>query len=161
TLLAAELSRRGVDTVLLERREAVGESSRAIGLHAPVLAALEAGGATERILADAVRVTRGECRTGDSLVGTLRFDRLTVRFPFVATLPQPATEAALAAGSPAAVRGTTVTAVHAEGARVRVRSSGAAGDREWTAAAVVIASGAGGRELVYRPGGVAVREYPD
>ncbi|MGB4778122.1 FAD-dependent oxidoreductase, partial [Microbacterium sp.] len=47
-LLATELARRGVDVVILERRSAAGGASRAIGLHAPVLAALEEGGATER-----------------------------------------------------------------------------------------------------------------
>src|SRR5690606_28810506 len=110
---------RGLETTLLERRETTGESSRAIGLHAPVLAALEPGGATERILAGAVRVTSGECRRDGRLLGTVRFDRLAARFPFVATLPQPATEAALGAGAPAAVRGVTVTSVRPDGDRVR------------------------------------------
>ena len=50
--------------LLLERRTAAGDRSRAIGIHAPVLAALEAGGVTERLLADAVRVSRGEARDG-------------------------------------------------------------------------------------------------
>ena len=54
-MLGAELTRRGVEAVVLERRTAVGAASRAIGLHAPVLAALEDGGATERILAGAPR----------------------------------------------------------------------------------------------------------
>lgn len=161
TFLAAELSRHGLETTLLERRETSGESSRAIGLHAPVLAALEPGGATERILAGAVRVTSGECRRDGTLLGTVRFDRLAAQFPFVATLPQPATEAALSVGAPAAVRGVTVTSVRPDGDRVRVRSVGVGGEREWEAATVVVASGAGGRDLVYRSGGVAVRRYPD
>ena len=41
-MLGAELTRRGVEAVVLERRTAVGAASRAIGLHAPVLAALRA-----------------------------------------------------------------------------------------------------------------------
>ena len=36
------------------------------------------------------------------------FDRLSLRFPFVATLPQPATEAALGHGGAPVVRGETV-----------------------------------------------------
>ena len=62
TLLAAELSRLGVSVVLLEQRGAPGEGTRAIGVHSPVLAALEASGVTERLLASAVRVTRGAWR---------------------------------------------------------------------------------------------------
>lgn len=164
-MLGAELTRRGVEAVVLERRTAVGAASRAIGLHAPVLAALEDGGATERILAGAVRVARGECRglgaDGWERLGTVRFDRLSLRFPFVATLPQPATEAALGHGGAPVVRGETVTAIRRDGDRVRVLSSGADGQREWDAAVVVVAGGSAARDLVYRPGAIAVRHYPD
>ena len=143
-MLGAELTRRGVEAVVLERRTAVGAASRAIGLHAPVLAALEDGGATERILDGAVRVARGECRglgaDGWERLGTVRFDRLSLRFPFVATLPQPATEAALGHGGAPVVRGETVTAIRRDGDRVRVFSFGANGQREWDAAVVVVAA---------------------
>lgn len=164
-MLGAELTRRGVEAVVLERRTAVGAASRAIGLHAPVLAALEDGGATERILHGAVRVARGECRglgaDGWERLGTVRFDRLSLRFPFVATLPQPATEAALGHGGAPVVRGETVTAIRRDGDRVRVLSSGADGQREWDAAVIVVAGGSAARDLVYRPGAIAVRHYPD
>ncbi len=164
-MLGAELTRRGVEAIVLERRIAVGAASRAIGLHAPVLAALEDGGATERILDGAVRVARGECRglgaDGWERLGTVRFDRLSLRFPFVATLPQPATEAALGHGGAPVVRGETVTAIRRDGDRVRVLSSGAGGQREWDAAVVVVAGGSAARDLVYRPGAIAVRHYPD
>ncbi len=164
-MLGAELTRRGVEAIVLERRIAVGAASRAIGLHAPVLAALEDGGATERILDGAVRVARGECRglgaDGWERLGTVRFDRLSMRFPFVATLPQPTTEAALGHGGAPVVRGETVTAIRRDGDRVRVLSSGAGGQREWDAAVVVVAGGSAARDLVYRPGAIAVRHYPD
>ena len=149
TLLAAELTRFGTDVVLLDRRPAAGGGTRAIGLHSPVLAALEAGGATERILADAVRVGRGEAVVGGRTRGVVRFDRLQggrARHPYVATLPQEATERALAAGAPAPVRGVTVTAVRRDGDRVHVIS-----DRgEWSAVVVVVAGGAWARGLVFR-----------
>src|SRR3954470_12251691 len=105
TLLASELARRGVDVALLEQRTTPGDGSRAIGVHSPVLAALEASGITERLLAGAVRVTRGEARSDGRPVGVVRFDRLDRRFPFVAALPQAATEEALAADAPPAARG--------------------------------------------------------
>jgi 2-polyprenyl-6-methoxyphenol hydroxylase-like FAD-dependent oxidoreductase len=166
-LLASRLRAHGVDVLLLERREVGGDRSRAIGIHAPVLAALEPGGVTERLLAEAVRVSRGEARDGaGSVLGTVRFDRLSTRFPFVATLPQPLTERALAgadadAGGGTLLRGVTVREVQGGRDGVRVRAVDAGGEREWRASAVVVATGAGGRELVYRPGAVPVHQYAD
>jgi len=110
-LLAGDLARRGVDVEVLERRPAAGGGSRAIGVHAPVLAALEPSGVTERLLAHAVRVRRGEARSRGRTLGVVRFEALSARFPFVATLPQAATEAVLAADAPEPVRGAKVMTV--------------------------------------------------
>lgn len=164
-LLAGELSRRGVDVVVLERRPAAGAGSRAIGVHAPVLAALEASGVTERLLSGAVRVHRGEARAQGRVLGVVRFDRLSTRFPFVATLPQAATESALAARAPAPRRGVTVTGVRPRGDAVQVSGTGTAdaGDAaiEIAAQIAVVAGGAGSRALVYRSPALAAREYAD
>lgn len=160
TLLAAALARRGVDVTLLERRTEPGSGTRAIGLHAPVLAALEEGGATDRILERAVRVRRGEARSDGRLLGVVRFDRLNARHPFVATLPQAETEAALAVGVPTAHRGVTVTGIRAEGDLVRIIADGP-GALELSAPLVVVAGGAGARGLVFRPGTPAQTVYPD
>ncbi|MGU3357052.1 FAD-dependent oxidoreductase [Microbacterium sp. M4A5_1d] len=160
-LLAAELTRRGVDVTVLERRERSGDGSRAIGLHAPVLAALEEGGATDRILEDAVRVSRGEARSDGTLLGVVRFDRLSVRHPYVATLPQALTERALAFGAPSPLRGVAVTRVTPGPADVRVETSGARGAGELSAPLVVVAGGVGARELVFRPNAVRRTSYPD
>lgn len=157
TLLAARLRLAGVDVELLERRGTVGAGSRAIGLHAPTLAALEADGVTDRILANAVRVRQGEARSDGRLLGTVRFDRLQARHPYVATLPQAATEAALSADAPAARRGVTVTAIRSDPHRVRVCTDG----DDLSAAIVVVAAGVGARDLVFRPGGVRRTAYPD
>lgn len=160
-LLAGRLASLGVDVELLERRPAPGDGTRAIGVHAPVLAALEAAGVTERLLADAVRVRRGEARSRGDLLGVVRFDRLSTRFPFVATLPQSATEAALAVDAPEPLRGANVMSVHPEPERVRVRAGVGGRPIELASRIVVIAAGAGGRGVVYRPEAVAVREYRD
>ncbi|MFT4210605.1 MAG: NAD(P)/FAD-dependent oxidoreductase [Microbacterium sp.] len=156
-LLGAELGRRGIDVLLLERRAQAGGGTRAIGIHAPVLAALEASGLTERLLADAVRVPRGEAWAGRRLIGTVRFDRLDVRFPFVATLPQAATEAALALEAPPARRGVEVAAVRRRGEGMLVRT--AHGDV--ASRIVVVAGGAAGRALAYRQDAVRARRYRD
>jgi 2-polyprenyl-6-methoxyphenol hydroxylase-like FAD-dependent oxidoreductase len=156
-LLAAELHRRGIEPLVLERRRSAGGGSRAIGVHAPVLAALEASGITDRVLASAARVPRGEARSRERLLGTVRFDRLDLRFPFVATLPQSATEAALSAELPPPRRGTEVRSIRSDGGRMRVRTA----DGDVDAPIVVVAGGAGGRRLAYRDGAVPVREYAD
>ena len=158
SLLAGELMRRDVDVAVLERRTAPGDGTRAIGVHAPVLAALEASGITERLLASAVRVSRGEARADGRALGVVRFDRLRTRFPFVAALPQAATETALASGAPEPSWATTVTAVTPGAHGIRV--SLASGD-PMSAPIVVVAGGWRARDLVYRPGGVRVLPYAD
>lgn len=160
-LLAAELARRGVDVQVLERRPQSGGGSRAIGLHAPVLAALEEGGATDRILEHAVRVSRGEARSDGALLGVVRFDRLPVRHPYVATLPQERTEAALAVGAPAPRRGVAVSRIVPERGGVRLETSGPRGERERVAPIVVLAAGVGARDLVFRPAALRRTAYPD
>lgn len=160
-LIAGALRRRDIDVEVLERRPAAGDGTRAIGIHAPVLSALEATGVTGRLLADAVRVHRGEARSNGRLLGTVRFDRLATRFPFVATLPQAATEAVLAADAPEPLRGANVMAVLPRADAVVVRAGIGGRPVELEAKLVVVAAGAGGRDLVYRPGAVGRRDYPD
>lgn len=157
-LLTAELRRLGVDVTTLEKRQEAGEGTRAIGIHPPVLAALEASGATDRLLEGAVRVERGEARADGRLVGAVDFRRLSTRFPFVATLPQRVTEAVLADLAGPIERGITVTAVHRDGDRMRVRS---VDGRELTARVVVVAGGWGSRALAYRCAALRVHEYRD
>jgi 2-polyprenyl-6-methoxyphenol hydroxylase-like FAD-dependent oxidoreductase len=131
TVLAAELARHGVEVRLLERRAVAGGGTRAIGVHAPVLAALEPSGITERLLAKAQRVPRGEARSGSRVLGVVRFDRLSTRFPFVATLPQSETEAVLSALAPVPERGAEVVGLTVRRAAVELRvartGAGAAG----------------------------------
>ncbi|HIW99907.1 MAG TPA: FAD-dependent monooxygenase [Candidatus Nesterenkonia stercoripullorum] len=145
-LMGAELRRFGVEAEILEAREHAGAASRAIGVHAPTLGALEESGLTERLLAEAVTVGRGEARSGSRLLGTVRFDRLSTRFPFVATLPQPQTERVLAAAAPEPRRGTPVTGVRTEESGVQIT----AGGEELRVPLVVLAGGVRSRDLVYR-----------
>jgi 2-polyprenyl-6-methoxyphenol hydroxylase-like FAD-dependent oxidoreductase len=159
-LLGAELARHGVEATLLERRPAAGDGTRAIGIHSPVLSALEASGLTERLLAGALRVRRGEARADGRLLGTVRFEALGTRFPFVATLPQARTEAALGAAAPEPLRGARVLAVIPRAGDVVVRAAHLGRVLELEARLVVVAAGAGGRDLVYRPEAVRRRERP-
>lgn len=166
TLLAAELSRRGVDVRILERRLTAGLGTRAIGVHAPVLAALEESGVTERLLERALRVPRGLARSGEHVLGIVRFDRLSTRFPFVATLPQAETEAVLAAVSPAPERGAEVTAVRPRASAVELEVTRHGGPADGAvehlrAPIVVLAGGWTSRALAYRDGRVPTTTYSD
>jgi 2-polyprenyl-6-methoxyphenol hydroxylase-like FAD-dependent oxidoreductase len=160
-LLAGELARHGVDVELLERRPAVGDGTRAIGIHSPVLAALEPSGLTDRLLAGAVRVRRGEARSRGRVLGTVHFDVLSARFPFVATLPQATTESVLGAAAPPPLRGAYVLAVIPRRDSVVVRAGLLGRPIESESRIVVVAGGGAARDLVYRSGAVPARDYRD
>lgn len=162
TLLAAELARHGVRAVQFEQRPGAGDGARAVGVHATALTAMEASGATERLLAGALRVRIGEARREGRTLGEVHFDRLHGRHPFVATLPQSATEAALAAtaahwGVPPVQRGARVTAVVPRADAVDLHLDG--GDEAVTARVVVVAGGLRARGLVGIP--ARTRRYRD
>ncbi len=162
SLLAAELARSDVAVRIVERRPEAGLGTRAIGVHAPVLAALEASGITERLLERAQRVPRGEARAGSRVLGIVRFDRLSTRFPFVATLPQAETEAVLAAVSPSPERGVEVTALRPRAGGVDVAMTREGGASEDAAAPIVVlAGGWAARRLAYRDGRVPTTTYSD
>lgn len=154
-LLGAELRRHGVDVEILEQRASPGPGSRAVGVHAPTLAALELSGLTEQLLAHALRVDRGEARSEGRQLGTVRFDRLSARFPFVATLPQADTERVLAAAAPTPDRGVRITGLRPMRHRVELESD----EDVRSAPLVVLAGGARSRDLVYAH--PVARTYPD
>lgn len=165
-LLGAELARLGVEHVTLEARETPGAGSRAIGIHSAALAAMSASGVTDRILSACLQVREGEARIGGRAVTTIRFDAVRTgslaSFPFVATLPQAATETAIAAeaaghGAPAPQRGVQVLDVIDEGSSCRVIT-----DRgEVRGDAVVIAAGSRSRHISSLTREGTRRAYPD
>lgn len=159
--LGADLRARGVDAAILERRNEADGGTRAIGIHSPSLAHLELSGATDALLARAVRIRRGEARADGRMLAAIRFDRLRARHPYVAALPQADTVDVLTRLAPPVERGVRVTGFREDGSSVRVRAIGPDGDTERRAPVVVVASGWAGRELVYRPGAVRTRHYPD
>lgn len=156
--LAADLRTRGVEVAVVERRTDPGAGTRAIGIHSPALALLEASGATDGIRERAVRIARGEARADGRVLAEIRFDRLRARHPYVAALPQSDTVEVLTALAPPVRRGVGVTSLHQErdGVRAQLDDGG-----EIRAGAVVVATGWSGRDLVYRPGAVRTHHYPD
>ncbi|MEV8267775.1 NAD(P)/FAD-dependent oxidoreductase [Microbacterium sp. NPDC076911] len=160
-LLAAELSRSGVEVLVLERRTEAGAGSRAIGIHAPVLTALESSGITDELLENAQRVWRGEARSRGKRLGLVNFDRSRSRFGFVATLPQAATEQVLASRAPTPLRGAHVVGLKPDESGVRVRSRIEGRITESRSPLVVVASGSSGRDLVFRRRAISTRIYRD
>ncbi|WOQ69535.1 NAD(P)/FAD-dependent oxidoreductase [Microbacterium limosum] len=165
TLLQAELARLGVEATVIERRAQPGPGSRAVGVHPAALDALEASGATARILSSAIRVVRGEARAARPF-GVVRFDRLEARHPYVATLPQSRTEDALAEaaaswGATAVVRGCTVEGVRGGPEAVRLRLRRGDVTTEETARIVVVATGSAGRAITPLTASTRIRAYPD
>lgn len=167
-MVAAELARLGVAASMIDGRENPSAGTRAVGLHAAALSALEESGATERLLADARRVRTGVATAQGRRLGSVHFDRLRSRHPYVATLPQHATEAALAAtadfwGAPDVRRGVTATRVAQAGASrvdLELRDRDGAMVIEHTPL-VVIATGSRGRAISPLTGAVRTRNYPD
>lgn len=159
--LAADLRTRGIEVEILERRRTADAGTRAIGIHSPSLAHLEACGATDALLERAVRIRRGEARADGRMLAAIRFDRLHARHPYVAALPQADTVEVLTRLAPPVRRGVRVAAIRDAGSDVRVRAEGPDGEREHRAKIVVVASGWSGRDLVYRPGAVRTHQYPD
>lgn len=160
-LLSAELARLGVEAHVLERRAEVSTGSRAVGLHPTALAAMAASGVTDRLLEHARRVRAGQARSRGRVLGTVRFDRRGGRYPFVATLAQRSTEAALAAaarewGASPVRRGAKVVAVQWDAAGATVRLSDGRHER---ATVVVVAGGTRARALTPTRG--RRRRYPD
>lgn len=159
--LAADLTRRGLDVVLLESRHAARPGSRAIGVHGPTLAALEPSGATERILASAARITRGAAYSRGQKLGELSLDTKSGRFPFVASVPQAITENAVGVDAPEPQWRSEVSALASLPDRVVVSVRRNDGPDEITALAVVVAAGAAGRALADPFATMHGRSYQD
>lgn len=162
-LLACLLNDRGLDVEVWEPRGR-GGTSRAIGVHAPALVALEGAGVSDEIVDLAVRVRRGVARSRGRTLGVVPFARASARYPFVATLPQRTTEQVLVRRlaqlgpreQPVRLTGLTSLAD-------RVVASGEADAGAVQAEACVVVAADGARSTVRRLLGVPARgrEYPD
>ncbi|MRG59120.1 NAD(P)-binding protein [Agromyces sp. CFH 90414] len=137
-LLGCLLARRGLDVVVLERRETPGERTRAIGIHPPGLRALDAAGVGAAVREASVPIRSGVVLCEGAVLGTMRFHGEPIR-----SLPQRDTEALLAARlaevAPSALRrGIRVTGVRDRGTHAEVFVDG---DAAIAAAYVVGADG--------------------
>lgn len=91
-LLGCLLVRRGLDAIVLERRPHRSPHSRAIGIHPPGLAALDAVGLAQPAIRAGVRILGGSVSSDGRVLGSMSFRRVHKQFPFVLSLPQAQTE---------------------------------------------------------------------
>ncbi|MDB5651587.1 MAG: monooxygenase FAD-binding protein [Hyphomicrobiales bacterium] len=95
--LGAELRRLGVSAQIVDAQPAGANTSRAAVIHARTLEALEALGATERLLEEGLKVPTFLVRDRDHALITVDFSTLPSAYPFALMCPQNRTEAILLA----------------------------------------------------------------
>lgn len=126
---ALELSRRGMDVRIIDKAAGPPAQSRAIGINPHTLDILDASGASERILAEGLRINRARLVSRGRTLGVIDFNRLRHRYPFMTALPQRRTqeilESLLSERGVAVERGVTFEHFQRSGGQVMCRVSGA------------------------------------
>lgn len=164
--LAALLLQQGVSVRVLERRTEPDTHSRAIGIHPPSLEALDRIGVASGLVNEGVRIRRGVAIGGGVEVAGMSFDCVSGRFPFVLSVPQVLTEAALerrvgALDGGAIIRGATVTGIHDDGSSVAVDVVTAGGESRIHASLAVAADGVRSTIRQLLAVTAPLRTYPD
>lgn len=141
-LLACLLAQSGIEVAVYERRVDNDDRSRAIGIHPPGLAALDAAGLGPRVRDEALELEGGEVLSGGRVLASLSF----AEGQRVLILPQRRTHALLTERlrqlpSATMLTGHDVVDVRNEGGQVRLAFDAACDRREATAFFVVAADG--------------------
>ncbi|MBF4993390.1 FAD-dependent monooxygenase [Arthrobacter gandavensis] len=137
----------GLRVRIYEARTTRSSHSRAIGIHPPGMAALEAAGVSAQLAAEGVQIRTGQARTRDTTLVSLSFEKTSTAYPYVLAIPQERTESVLQARleelDPHALRrGHRVTSLHDDGSGVSVAGTSAGGGFTVRASRVVAADGA-------------------
>ncbi|MFI0444521.1 FAD-dependent monooxygenase [Actinomadura sp. 6N118] len=93
--LAAALTERGVDTVLVDRQAEGANTSRAAVVHARTLEVLETVGVSGELVERGVIVPRFTVRDRDRALLSVDFDGLPTKYPYTLMVPQNVTEEVL------------------------------------------------------------------
>src|SRR5215471_21817478 len=86
--LAAELKRRGVNTVIVDQQPAGANTSRACVVHARTMEVLEPLGVTRDLLAQGLKVPIFRIRDRDRPLITIDFSEIASAYPFTLMIPQ-------------------------------------------------------------------------
>ena len=95
--LAAELLRRGLKPVIIDKQPAGANTSRAAVIHAHTLEMLEPLGVVPRLIEAGIKVVHAALRSRARTLVALDFSPLPTRYPFMLAIPQNVTEAILLA----------------------------------------------------------------
>jgi 2-polyprenyl-6-methoxyphenol hydroxylase-like FAD-dependent oxidoreductase len=133
--LALALGREGVEVLLLEQREELRETSRAIGITPASLEIFHRYGVAEELAAVGVPVREAAIHGDRGEIARVGFDSLRTAFPFILSLPQRRTEETLlrALGQQPSVRllrGYQVTGYTTGTEGVEVTALAGSGNRE-------------------------------
>lgn len=144
--MAALLLQDGHRVAVLERRATSSRQTRAIGIHPPALAALDAVGAAHPLVSSGVRITHGAAYSGGRKVADMDFARPSAEYPFILSVPQYLTTNALESrvidlDSNALHRGVQVEEVVDDGGRLRLRGQQEGAPMEFLGRFVVAADG--------------------
>lgn len=158
-LLACLLAQKGIDVAVYERRVGADARSRAIGIHPPGQAALDAAGLGTQVRKEALELDGGEAICGGRILASLSF----TAEQRVLILPQHRTHALLVerlAQLPSATlyAGRAVLEIRDEGDGVRLAVDADGEPREVTASFAVAADGA--RSSIRSQLGVGWRAQP-
>ncbi len=155
-LIACLLAQRGIDVAVFDARDGADDRSRAIGIHPPGSAALDAGGIGAKVREEALALEGGEVICGGRVLASIAFTERQR----VLILPQHRTDELLrqrlAHLSESALRlGHAVTGVDDEGTIVRLLVDTS---RDVTASFVIAADGV--RSGIRRQLGIGWRSRP-
>jgi 2-polyprenyl-6-methoxyphenol hydroxylase-like FAD-dependent oxidoreductase len=95
--LSAELRRRGIDAVTVDKIAEGANTSRAVVVHARTLEVLEPLGVVPRLLEEGIKVPIFRIRDHDSTLVTIDFKEIPSKYAFTLMIPQDRTEAILLA----------------------------------------------------------------
>ncbi len=159
---AARFAAIGVETLLIDRRAEVSVMNRAIGVHPPGLAALDAVGAGDGVRAAAVRLRRAQAWGADGPLAVVDLEPAGE----VVALPQPCTERVLAErlvalGGAPPHRGVELVDIAQDVSGVDVMLRTAAGERRVRADALLGCDGRGSRVRALLGIGGRGGDYPD
>jgi 2-polyprenyl-6-methoxyphenol hydroxylase-like FAD-dependent oxidoreductase len=88
-------SSAGLNVTIIEKNRTRPKTSRAIGITPPSLEILERAGLADQFIRAGVRVRRASIYGTKHQLGSVSFDSLTEKYPFVLSIPQDKTEAIL------------------------------------------------------------------
>lgn len=91
-LLANLLADAGVDTLIVDKRNEATSRSKAIGITPPSLEILSRLDLDQTFIREGVKITRAVVNNRRRRVGSLSFDSLPGRYPFILSFPQARTE---------------------------------------------------------------------